>query len=115
MNWWPSVRNNLESHLISQMLEENQRMSNRTGLRDSLAVFKEKARVARERSLQASDKIAAAFAHQEAVTQSLNQYADDVLKEANDVLSELGQFSNGGPALEETYQTPAPEMGEKNL
>lgn len=84
---------------VADKIEMDQAMiSNRTGLRDSLAALKEKARVAREKSLATSDKLTEAFAHQQRVTESLEQYADDVLKESNEVLAELGQFSNGGPA-----------------
>jgi hypothetical protein len=71
--------------------------TNRTGLRDALAVLKEKARAARQRSMEAGEKANEAFERQQAAIDSLNQYADEVTRESDDVLAELGQFGNGGP------------------
>lgn len=71
--------------------------SNRTGLRDSLASLKERAAQSRQKSLEVGEKIALAFKRQEEATESLNKYADEVTREADDVLAELGQFGNGSP------------------
>jgi hypothetical protein len=71
--------------------------TNRTGLRDALAVLKEKAKAARQRSMEAGEKANEAFERQQAAIDSLNQYADEVTRESDDVLAELGQFGNGAP------------------
>ncbi len=71
--------------------------TNRTGLRDALSVLKDKMAAAREKSLQATEKAAEAFDKQEKATSALNQYAAEVTKEADDVMAELGQFTNGAP------------------
>lgn len=71
--------------------------TNRTGLRDSLAALKERAAQSRQKSMEAGEKIALAFKRQQEATDSLNKYAEEVTREADDVLAELGQFGNGAP------------------
>jgi hypothetical protein len=80
------------------VIERPKAMGNRTGLRDAIAAMRNDLAAAREAAMQAGGEIRDAVDGTKAATHAIKQMAQEVRDETAEALSELGQFSNGGPA-----------------
>jgi hypothetical protein len=79
------------------VIERPRAMGNRTGLRDAIAAMRNDLASARAEAMQAGGEIKDAVDGTKAATQAIKQMAQEVREETAEALSELGQFSNGGP------------------